>query len=147
MTGSRKSFRFVALGLLAAAAIAFAPASFARGRHSGHWNVALNFGLPGLAIGVSNGGGYGYVGGGYYGGYSPYYAPSYYSYGPSYYGGSYYGYSAPVVYRTTYYSQPAYRSYRSYDRGYRSYDHSYHDDRRGYDRGYRRATYYDRGYR
>lgn len=152
MTGSRKSFRFVVLGLLAAAAVAFAPASFARGRHHDHWNVSLGFGLPGLSVGYSNHGGYGYVGGGYYGGYSSYYAPAYYGYGPSYYGPSYYGasyygpsyyrYSAPVVYRTTYYDRPVHRSYRSHDR-------AYYDGGRGYgnDRGYRRATYYDRGYR
>lgn len=139
MSVSRKPLRYAVLGLLFAAGLVFAPASFARGHH-GHWNVSLNFGFPGVAVGYSNygwGGGYG----GYYGGYTSYYSPAYYGYGPAYY-----GYSAPVVYRSAYYDRPYYRSYRShgsYDRGY-SYgrDRGYRDDR-----GYRRASYYDRGYR
>lgn len=129
MSVSRKPLRYAVLGLLFAAGLVFAPASFARGHH-GHWNVSLNFGFPGVAVGYSNYGWGGY--GGYYG---------------SYYSPAYYGYSAPVVYRSVYYDRPYYRSYRShvsYDRGY-----SYGRDRgyRDYDRGYRRASYYDRGYR
>lgn len=135
MSVSRKPLRLAVLGLLVIAGLAFAPASFARGHHHGHWNVSLNFGYPGVGIGYSN---YGW-GGGYY---SAYYAPTYY-YRPVYYG-------YPAYYSSYYYDRPYYRTtYRRvhYDRGYRSYDRGYRSYDRGYDRGYHRASYYDRGYR
>ncbi|MBS0591289.1 MAG: hypothetical protein JSR65_11735 [Proteobacteria bacterium] len=130
MNSSKRGFRAMAFGLVAAAGLASASIA------SAHDHFSLGINLPGLSVGIGGHHTYVGVGGGYYGGYGGgYYAPSYYA--PTYYAPTYYApppvyypsypayYSAPVVYRSGYY-------YRG--RGYE----------RGYERGYRNG-YYDRG--
>ena len=84
MNSRKRGIRAFALGLLAAAGLALAPAAFAR------TYVDVGVAVPGVSIGYYGGhhhhGWYGTVGG-YYGPYpSYYYAPTYYDYDPYYYG-------------------------------------------------------------
>ncbi len=100
MTFRKRGFRAMVVGLVVTAGLALAPAAFARD----HFGIGIA--LPGLSIGVGNGGwgrrGYVDVGvGGYY---SPAYyesAPVYYDTYPAYYGAAVYG--GPVVYSGGYY--------------------------------------------
>lgn len=75
MNSRKRGIRALALGLLAAAGLALAPAAFART----YVDVGIN--APGVSVGYYGGhhhhGWYGSVGG--------YYAPGYYDYYPSYY--------------------------------------------------------------
>lgn len=82
---------FTAAALIAAGALAAAPA------HAGRVIWSVGIGAPGVAIGASNGYGYGWSTG--------YYAPApvYYAPAPVYYAPNYY---APFYFGATYHSHP-----------------------------------------
>jgi hypothetical protein len=87
----KRGIRAMALGVLAAASLALAPAAFAHTT----WGVGIN--TPGVSVGYYGGhhhGGYigvnsGYYGGYYGGGYYPYDRYNYGYYAPNYYGSCY----------------------------------------------------------
>lgn len=150
--------RLVLAAMMLFASVALAPNAFARG-HGHAWSIG--FSGPGYSIGYSdcrhcgrsNWGG-NYYGGSYVSVYSGY--PSYASYGPSYYDSPVYYPSYGTSYRPYYHDRPhrhvtrrvVTREVRYYDdRGHRSSNQRYRNDR-DYDRrdrGYERASYYDRG--
>ena len=109
MLSRKRGFRAMALGLLAAAGLAMAPAAFA------HGSVSIGVSVPGVSIG------YGPYYGGYYG-YPAYYAPA-----PVYYGGYYPYYYGPSVYYS-YYGYPHHHYYYGghYHGGYYGHSHSGH---------------------
>lgn len=149
----RKSFRNIALGLLAAAGFMLAPAAFA----GGHGHVSVGISLPGLSVGWTDRG-QGYLGigvGAWYPSYGWGGSPGWY--GPGWYGASWYGAPAYPVYRypvrpvryyganyygPTYYG-PRYHGPRSH--GHRSAPVPAYRSGGYYRAGHDRGGYYDRG--